>query len=275
MKPIEWMMHSESMFINKFGNYLAYLMRFRYMLIEMIKKNFVGKYRNSILGYLWHVLSPLFLIVLLFVAFNTVFGRNIPNYWIYLSAAIFPLNFFISSVNGSALSITSNVQMVSKMAFPREILVYSTIISNLITLVISYLLLLILIVVTGNQLTYWVLLVPFVFFFLFLFTTGVGLIVAATNVYKRDVSYAVGMILMGLIYVTPCFYKIEDMSEMLQTIVKINPLSYYTESLHELVYYGHCLNVIDYSTGAIIAVATFMFGMILFKKLEKGFTERL
>ena len=274
-KPIDAMMHSNIVGIHNFGHYLAYQYRYRSMLFSIVKKDFKGKYRHSALGYLWHLITPLALILIYYVVFNFSFGRDIPDYWLYLSSAVFALNFFSASMSGGSTVITGNSGMVTKMQFPREILVFSMVLVNLITAVISYTILLTIMICTGISLSFNLLLIPIILILETMFAVGVGLLLGSLNVYYRDISNGVHIVTMCLYFVTPCFYMVDSMSPFMQSVVAVNPLAYYVETIHDIMYFGIAPGLFGFIMCILIALVFFIIGLYIFKKLEKGFAERM
>ena len=245
------------------------------MISELVKRDFKGKYRNSFLGYLWHIVNPLSMLVVYYVVFSSLFGRDIPDYWVYLSSAVFALNFFTSSLIGCSNAITGNSGMVNKIAFPREILVITNVLTNLITFVISYIILIAIIFISGRTFSISLLLLPVIIILMTFFSIGLGLIVSSLNVYYRDISNGMHIITFSIIFITPCFYRLQDVSNTVQTIVKFNPISYYTESLHQIMYYSTFPTTIELSVCFIGSIIMTFLGLLIFKKLERKFAEKL
>jgi len=252
------------------------LYSFRHMFFGLVKKDFKGRYRNSVFGYLWHLITPLSMIIVFVIVFSAILGKNIESYWIYLSVGLFPWTFFSSSLNLSTDCIVRNSHMVNKMYFPREILIMSSVTTNLISLIISYSMLIVAIVISGHGINAIALLiVPIVLILEVVFVTGLGLIMSALNVYYRDISHGVGILTFLWMWVTPIMYTMDSTDSLLGFVNHINPMTYFIEIFHDIMYFGTYPEMQYLIICTVLAVIAVFVGMIMFKKLEHGFSERL
>lgn len=266
---------SENSVIHKIGCYFSWLWLFRYMYTGMVKKEFKGRYRNSVLGYFWHLLTPIVLIITYYVMFNVIFGRGIPNYWLYLSSGVFAFSVLMGSITGGCGMIISSAGMVTKTVFPREIIVFAKVTVNLITALISYAIIIVLCIIMGN-LTINMILFPICVILLFLMSGGIALLLSSLCVYQRDLQYIISSVSICFMFATPIFYMPNQInSGLLHTINVVNPLTYMVEAFHNVIYYGNGVSMINFLICLLISVSIFMLGLFVFKKLEKKFAERL
>lgn len=273
---IESMMSSRFGAVRRLGGYIDYLLGYRSLLVSMVKKSFKGKFRYTALGYAWHVINPLFQIAVYYVVFTVVFGRDIPNYWVYVSTGMFMYTFAASCIKGGCDCIVKNAKTVTKLSFARETLVVSNVLTNLITLAITYVVLAVLMVVSGVGLTWNVLYVPVIIAILTVFLTGLAFLLSAVTVYYRDVSNAVGVVMGCLVFAIPVIYTVSQIqSDAVELIWHINPLFYFVESIHDSFYYGVAPDAAYMAICLLCAVVMFVVGLYVFKRLERGFAERL
>lgn len=262
--------------VQRVVDYIKEIYQFRYLIRSLVKRDFKGNYRHSFLGYLWHVITPAAMIVIYMIVFSTVFGREIDNYWLYLCSGIFPWHFFISSLGSGTNCMVTHAGMIQKMYFPREALIYANAITNLITFLISYVLVIVLMILTGCHINIWsLLIVPVIIFFESVFVIGLTLALSSIDVYVRDVSHAIRLITMLWVWVTPVMYLSSINNGALQTILWVNPMTYFIESFHSCVYYGQIPTLEMISISFLLAAAAFVAGILIFKRLERGFAERL
>jgi len=260
---------------NSMGDRLKEIYGYRHMFFGLVKKDFKGHYRNSALGYLWHLITPLSMLLVFIVVFTAILGKGIESYWIYLSVGIFPWTLFSSSLSESTGSIVREAGIVTKMNFPREILVLTAVTTNLINFVISYSILTVAIVISGHALNaFSLLLIPVVIILEIIFAIGLGLFFSALNVYHRDVSHGVGILTLLWMWVTPIIYM-SNIDSLLSTINSLNPMTYFIESLHKILYWGDWPDPMHILACTIFAFTSLIVGMMVFKKLERGFSERL
>ena len=155
--------------------YCQELWQYRSVYSMLVRNELKGKFKNTVLGYFWHLLNPLSQIVIYYLIFTVIFGRDIPNYWVYLSSGMFAFNFFLQCVSTGSNCIVSNTRLVTKIAMPREIIVFAKVTTNFINLLISYGLLLFLMVVLNIPLSLYLLTLCIIMVFLALFCCGLTL----------------------------------------------------------------------------------------------------
>ena len=267
---------------NTIVNWFRELYSFRGMFFELVKKDFKGKYRNSVLGYLWHIINPLSTIIVFGIVFTTiVLWKQIPDYWIYLPVGMLAWTFFSSSLEHSTNCLVRNHNLVNKMYFPREILVFSSVATNLVVFLISYMILIVIIPI-GNVLNLSNVelnlivfpLIPIIIILEAIFVTGLGLMLSALNVYRRDVSYGVGIVVFLWMWLTPIIY-FRDRTTLLATINQYNPMTYFIDSFHSLLYFGTFPAYQDLLLCVVLAFTAAVAGLLIFKKLEPRFSEKL
>lgn len=255
---------------------LSEMYRFRYMFYSLVKKNLFGKYKNSTLGFLWNFLTPAIMIILLFIVFETIRTREIENFWAYLCVGMFPFTFMNSNLIGGALNITSNGGMLKKMYFPREILPLSQVAYTFIVFSIAYLIVILLMAISGVPLSLdGMLAFPIIILAMFIFSLGSILFTSAISVYSRDFGYFITATARVLFWVTPIFYMTDSLTGILETIVWLNPLTYYVEGLHDIIYRGVMPSTELLMISIIISLVMFVVGAFVFQKLKDGFEERI
>jgi ABC-type polysaccharide/polyol phosphate export permease len=275
-KPVDKMMHSKNRIIHVIGHYIAYLLQYRSIYVMMVKNDLKGRFRYTVLGYFWHLINPLSQIVIYYLIFTVIFGRDIPNYWVYICTGMFAFSFFLQSSAGCCNAIVGNTRMVTKMAMARELLVAYKVTTNLITLSISYILLAILILITGVGVTVYILYVPLIVIMLTVFCTGMAFALSAITVYLRDVANATNILFGCMLFALPILYiASQRASDFIELFWAVNPMYYFIETIHDAFYWGVAPDLFQIGVCALVAIVTFIFGLGIFKKLEPGFAERL
>ena len=270
------MMDSGNPLVHRIGHYLAYLWQYRFIYTTTVVNDFKGRFRYTALGYLWHVLNPLTQIVIYYLIFTVIFGRDIPNYWIYVSTGMFTFNFILQSVIGGCGCIVSNSRMVTKMAFAREMLVASKVTTNFITLAISYAILSFLVLASGAGLDWRIVYMIPISLCLAVFCLGLAFFFSAVTVYVRDVANAMGILMSCMMFALPIFYMAGQRSTPgMELFWSINPMYYFVESVHDVFYSGVSPDMTTVLVILIISPVAFAVGLLVFKKLEHGFAERL
>lgn len=258
-----------------FVEYVHEIYSYRQILIALVKKNLIGRYRNSVLGVLWNFVTPFLMLFMYYLVFTQIRSTDLPNYWLYLASGIFSFNFMLSNLNSGSSCIISNSSMIKKIYFPREIIVFAQILSSAFIMVVGYILLLAVLIVSGMNLTLSLLLIiPFLLLNV-IFVTGYTLLFSAISVYSRDVLFFINSIAIVFFFVTPLYFCVDSITGFFEVLVWVNPFSSFVMIFHDVFYYGtfptsYLIGVsITYTMIASIA------GSFAFYKLKRGFAERV
>ena len=214
--------------------------RFKDLMGQLVSRDLKLKYRRSVLGYLWSVLNPLFIMIIMAIVFSKMFTRaSITNFPVYLMSGQVMFNFMNLSTKSAIQSINGSASLLKKTYVPKYVFTVSKIISGLIDCVFSMGALLIVMLFTGGEFTWRLFLFPLVLAQNFVFTMGLGLFLAATNVFFRDIQYIYNAITTAWLYLTPMFYPIEALPQNLQYIVShLNPMYSYVSQFRMLTLPG-------------------------------------
>ena len=238
----------------------------------LVTRNVKLKYRRSVLGYLWSVLNPLLIMIVMTVVFSTMFSRNIENFPVYLFCGQLLFNFMNTSTHQALFAITGNSALLKKTYVPKYIFVLAKITSGLVDCVFSLGALLIVIVITGAKLTGWALLFPVVFLQLYIFCIGLGLFMAQANVFFRDSQFIYNAVTTAWMYLTPIFYPIEMLPDWLSWCVKhLNPMYFYIGQFRDLVYYHRFPGNGILLAGVVTALGMLAVGLWSFRRSEDRF----
>jgi len=248
---------------------------YRELLKTNIKKDIGGKYKNSFLGVLWSFINPLLQIVVYALVFQVILRSNIENYAVYLCCALIPWQYFSNIVIRGAAVVIDNGNIIKKVYFPREILPISIVTSEGVNFLISTIIILGFVLVSGIGLS-----INIVFYFLilaiqYIISLGISLIVSSLTVYFRDLLHILGVFMQLLFYATPIVYSIKDVPPGFQWLLKLNPMTYLIEGYREIFYSKTLPNFRHLIMALIMGIILCMMGYVLFRKLEKGFAEEL
>lgn len=247
----------------------------RNILRSLVVKNLIGRYKYSFLGFMWNFIVPVITLIVYYVVFTQIRISNIPDFWIFISSALFPFNFMISNLVGGSGCIISNSTLIKKIYFPKEIVVLSQIISSFIVMAIGCCFVILAIVISGHQLNICILLLVPLIVLIVLFTTGLTLFLSSITVYVRDVQYLLGSLSMVFYFMTPMYFMADSVSGLLSAIIWVNPFTYFVESIHYLVYLGVFPPIHYLTICVVLAIVALIVGVVVFTKLKKGFVERL
>lgn len=247
------------------------LLQYRFLFEELVKRDFKKKYKRTVLGMGWSLLSPLLLLLVMKMVFTQFFGRNTPHYTTYLFCGNLVFSYFSESTKSGMRSLMDNAQIFSKVTIPKYLFLFSknvqTFISFLLTLVIFFLF----VALDHLAFTWKFLCLLYPICCLILFNIGVGLILSAFFVFFRDVQYLYDVLLKLLSYLSAIFYTIDRYSPAAQNLFLLNPLYLFIRYFRKIVIeatiptiWFHLLMAADV---AIVMVA----GCLIYKKNNTKF----
>lgn len=260
-------------------NQLKEIYEYRHMIISLVKKDLRGRYKGSVLGFLWTFINPLLQLVVFTIVFSIIMRAGYEQYYLFLFVALVPWMFFASSVQDGSTSILREKDMVKKIYFPREVLPIATVTSGFVNMLLTFIVIFAVILVSGRGINLLaVLFLPVVMIVEYIFCLGCALIVASLTVYLRDLQYMLGIVVMALQYLTPVMYGVDmvensGVPEWGKVIFNLNPLTPIINIYREILYYGNVPDIADLLFALIIGVLFIIIGAVLFRKLQKGFAE--
>lgn len=249
---------------------------YRELLKSNIKKDIRGKYKGSFLGILWSFINPLLMTLVYAIVFPFILKNTEPNYVTFLIIGILPWTFFTTVISQGTYCILANAGVIKKVYFPREILPISVVTSGLINFLISCLIILIFLIFSGIGLSIEILWLPLVILIQYILSLGIILITSAINVYIRDAEYIINFIVNMLFYATPILYKSDlFIGSKLEWIIRINPMATIITSYRDILFYHQIPNFNSLVIVIMMSVVLLMIGLVVFRKLEKGFAEEV
>ena len=214
---------------------LVRIIKYRELLVGMVRKELKVKYKNSVLGFAWSLLNPLLYLVVFYIAFEKILGSGVPSFPIYLLSGLLVWNLFSSGLAAATSSVVGNSGLVKKVAFPREILPLAAIGSTLVHFFLqSCVLFAVLALVRWHVAWAYVPLLPVALIALLLVTGALGILLSAVNVYLRDTQHFLELALLAWFWVTPVVYAFElvpsrsasgDLSPWFARLWEANPVT--------------------------------------------------
>ena len=191
-------------------NVLRETWAYRDLLRNLVVRDLKTRYKRSVLGFAWSFLNPLFMVMIFTVVFTVIArAQNVPNYPLFALCGLLAWNFLAGSVSGAARSIVGNAHLIDKVYFPRELLPISVVFANLINFILSLIVFFVLLLLFRVPLSWWVLSLPIIIAVQFVLVVGLALIVAALNVFYRDVEHMLDVGLLAWFFLTPIFWELE------------------------------------------------------------------
>lgn len=244
---------------------------YRFLLSQLIGRDFAVKYRRSYLGIIWVILNPLLTMIVLSAVFAFIFRFNIANFPVYLILGQVIFNFYSEATQISTTTITGSGQMIKKIYIPKYIFPLSKTMFSFFNFVLSFIPVLLVVLYYKIPITPNILYLPLLLVFYFCFVLGISFILSAMQVFMRDTQYLYGIFLTLLGYTTPIFYSVDSMSPLLQRIMLLNPLYHYMTVLRTILLYGMAPTVQEMSVCIFLGVLFLGIGLSYFFKRQKKF----
>jgi lipopolysaccharide transport system permease protein len=250
-----------------------------FLLRELVRRDFQGRYAGSLLGFLWSFVQPLWQLLLFSFVFSTVMrvspaGERTERFWVFLFCGLLPWMAVHEGVLRGTAAITDNANLVKKLRFPAEILVATAVVAALLHEAIAALVFVGTLVAVGELSTTglgWLLVALPLQLAL---TLGLGLLLAAVQVFFRDTAQVLGMVLTGWFYFTPIVYPLALVPERLQPWLALNPLTGLV-TLYRAAFLGGPIPGRGVIALAITALLLLGAGWALFRRLRGGFADEL
>lgn len=245
--------------------------KYRFLMEQLVNRDFKTKYKRSVLGILWSFLNPLLMMIVQYVVFSTLFKSNIPNFPVYLLTGIVCFNFFNESTNMCLQSISGNAGLITKVYVPKYIYPVTRVLSSSINLLLSLIPLLLVMIFTGISLRLQGVLIVFGILCLEILCLGVGLILASLMVFFRDTQFIWGVLVTILNFATPIFYPESIIPARFMTIYKLNPLYHVVRFMRIVLLDGVSPEPKAYGLCLLAALIPLAIGIKVFQKCQDRF----
>lgn len=249
---------------------------YRNFIKAQVRRNLFGRYKNSYLGFAWNFITPIIYIILSYIMFAELMSNPMEDYILFLSSGIFAYTMLIGGITTGGSLFTSNSGMIKKIYFPKEILAIINATSAAIIMAIGYIIVYIMTIAMGHAIC--ISAIPFVILILLLviiFNMGCSLLLGSLAVYIRDIQYFMSSVTLIFFVCTPIRKSLLDASGALETIYSINPLTYFVEPMHQAIYDCRIPDLWLVGMALLLSIVIFIIGYAVFKKLKRGFVERL
>jgi lipopolysaccharide transport system permease protein len=241
--------------------------QFLYMLYQTTRATYLAQEKNSALGLVWHLLNPLLMTAVLFLVFRNVgFLRDIEHYQLYILVGLIHYNFFINSTTRSATNFLNSRSLILNTVVPLELLVLRQTCIEGLTLVIEVMLVLLLGVFMGVDLSATLLLYPLAFVGVLALSLGASLFLCGLVVFLSDLSYIWGLFCRVLFFLTPVFFAAEVAGEGLpRYMLEINPLTGLLSLAREALLYGGHVSLAAAGLALLGPALVLAFGVVVFR----------
>lgn len=253
------------------------LFRYKELINTLVSRNLKTRYRHSILGYAWTWLDPLMMMLVFILVFDVLLKSGVENFPLFLLCGLIPWTFFSNTVSNAVGSITGNAGLIKRVYYPREIFPLTLTLTHGVNMLLSCLVLVPVILFFGVTFTTKIFLFPLTAIFLFFFSFGLALVFSLMNVFMRDMSHIVPLIIRVWFFSTPIFYSVEKRvpDRILDIYMAINPMAVML-TLFRAAFMNYNVPKLQHIVIAFSAsILIFLMGYIFFKKNEDLMVKRI
>ena len=249
---------------------------YRQMVFSLVKKDLRGRYKGSVLGFMWTFINPLLQLVVYTVVFSLILKTNIERYYLYLFVALIPWIFFSASLTGGSASIVAQKDLVKKIYFPRQVIPISYVTSSFVNMLLSFIVVFIVIIFSVAGINFLaVLCLPVIMIVEYMLALGTALIASAVTVYFRDLEHILGIVTMAWMYMTPIMYDKSIVPEKLLPLFNLNPMTHIIGCYRDVLYYKTVPQLSALLSSFKLGIVFLISGHFLFLKLQRHFAEEL
>jgi len=252
-------------------NAIVAVQKYRFLIRQLVSRDFKTKYKRSVLGMFWSFLNPLLTMCVQYFVFSTIFKSDIPNYAVYLLIGIVTFNFFSEACGMALTSIVGNASLITKVYMPKYIYPLTRVMSSVVNLGISLIPLVIVSLATGVQFQKAAILTFFFLACVIIFSLGFGLLLSSSMVFFRDTQFLWGVFNMMWMYATPIFYPESILPDNFKFVLQINPLYYFLKNIRMCILDGLSPEPAVYVQCFLIALCTLIVGALIFYKSQDRF----
>ncbi len=249
---------------------------YREMIISLVRKDLRGRYKGSILGFLWTFINPLLQLCVYTLVFSTIMKSDIEKYYLYLFVALIPWIFFSSVLTTGSTIILSQKSLVTKIYFPREVLPIAYTTSSFVNMLLCFIVVFVVVIFSGIHLSiYGLLCLPVVMIVEYILALGVIFLTSAITVYFRDLEHILGILSMAWMFMTPIMYSFDIIPDNLKPIFSLNPMLPIITAYRDILYYGSVPHMRTLGSAVLLGVLVLALGVFVFKKCKRHFAEEM
>jgi ABC-type polysaccharide/polyol phosphate export permease len=252
----------------------------RSLLFQLVRRDFEQRFVGSAIGWVWSLINPLVLLVSWYFAFTVLLRIHedaavvTKSYPLFLFTGMLPWLLFSETVQRSSNSLLEQANLITKTVFPAEVVPVSLFLSSMVSHLMALALAIVAAAIVLGNLSAGLVLLPIYLAILGLFAVGVGWIVASLQVYLRDTSQVLSVVLTFWFWLTPVFIP-EERYAKVPYLLAVNPLSYLVRAYRDILLFDRAPGLRDLAMVAMYAAVTFVVGGLFFRHMKRGFADVL
>lgn len=247
---------------------------------NLLKKIVISQYKlkdqSTFFGFLWSFMHPLIFLLVLYSIFNFKFGKTVEHYAIYILIGVVQYTFFANSTMTAMKVLSSMKNITSNMIFPKELLVISSVLSNIVEFIVSMIICVLIAFLSGIKLSFSIIMLPFVMLLELILVVWVSLLMSFIYVFVKDIAHIYQVFLRILFFITPIFYTISFLGDgLIRSIAMLNPLAIVIKFSRTIIISGEFFSISGYLLVVLINICLIYFVFKIFKKYEPIFAEKV
>ena len=255
---------------------LRAILKYRYLIVQLVRRDILTRYKRSSLGVAWTMLNPLGTMLILTIVFSQAFGSAREGYAAYVLSGLIAWNFFAQSTNAATLHLVWGGSLLKKIYIPRTSFAVSATGTGLINLLLSLIPLLLVMLIIQVPIRWTIIFLPIPIMFLTMFALGIGLLVSTMAIYYADIAEMYQIFLTAWMYLSPVIWPPEILPEHLRFwITRLNPMFYLIELFRTPIIYGQVPDISLVLISAGIASVTLFAGWMFFTSKSDEFAYRV
>ncbi len=263
------------------GERLRELYAYRLLVLNLTARDIRLKYKGSVLGVAWSMLNPL-VMMLIYTAVFSVFLRvvSVPHYWAFIVVGLVAWVFISNALTSATISFIRTSSLITKVYFPVESLPIANVLAHFFNLLVSMAVVIAVLLVARIPIGPPILLLPVILLALLLAAVGTGLLLASLTVHFRDLEHVIVLVMTAWFYVTPVLYPLDPRAlppgaAKYIGLAEINPLSWYLESLHSVVFFDRLPDPLLFTLMLVSAVLLPVLGYLVFTRVRGRLPEEV
>ena len=250
------------------------LRRFWPVVVNMVGQELRVRYQRSVLGFLWTLVNPILMMTTMTIVFSQIFNERTEGYAIFLFAGMVPWNFMAGSLTECASSIISNEGLIRKIYLPKLVFPLTRVLINLTTFLLSMMALFVILGPLGARPSLPMVMLPVVVAVFFVFTLGLGLLLATVNTFYRDCAHFIAVFIQAWYFLTPILYPASRFREAAVRFW-LNPAYPFIRMFQTIICDRQWPDLTTFTVAAGLATVSLGIGYVAFKLNEDKMVFRL
>ncbi len=243
----------------------------QFLFEELVKRDFKKKYKRSVLGIGWSLLSPLLTLLVMKLVFTQLYGRNTPHFSVYLFCGNLVWFYFSEATRGGMRALIDNASIFTKVNVPKYLFVLSKNVQALISFLLTLVILFLFVAFDSLQFSWNYLMLLYPTFLLLFYNIGMGMILSAAFIFFRDTEYLYDVFLRLLMYLSAIFYSVENYSPQVQRLFLINPIYLFIKYFRNIILGPSVPSLRFHLLMLAHTMTALVIGGVMYKKLNTKF----